>query len=71
LKTGQYIRFPVTSESDGSIVAAPSGSRIYGKRGRAHNDLFVTIANAMGVHISEFGNTSIAESKGIVSEMLA
>ena len=40
-------------------------------RGRAHNDLFVTLANAMGLQIDTFGRQGMAESLGIIQEMLA
>ncbi len=71
LKTGQYIRFPITSIDDGRILTNWDGSRIYSARGRAHNDLFTTVARAMGLSITGFGNQGMAEAHGVIDEMLA
>ncbi len=75
LKTGQYIRFPITHKDDPNQIGQldypqDSSSRIYNYRGRPHNDLFVTLAQAMGVSVSTFGK-SLPESKGAIAEMLA
>jgi hypothetical protein len=69
LRTGRYVRFPVTN--DGTVTTDPNVSRVWTARGRAHNDLFVTLAHAMDVPINEFGNTNLAESHGPISEVLA
>ena len=75
LKTGQYIRFPITHKDDPNQIGQldypqDSSSRIYNYRGRPHNDLIVTLAQAMGVSVSTFGK-SLPESKGAIAEMLA
>jgi hypothetical protein len=74
LKTGQYIRFPITSINNPNQIGSLSypeqaGDRIYNYRGRPHNDLFVTLAQAMGVNISTFGR-DLAENKGAITQML-
>jgi hypothetical protein len=75
LKTGQYIRFPITHFQNPSQIGSLSypqdaGERIYNYRGRPHNDLFVTLARAMGVQTDAFGR-DLPESKGAISQMLA
>lgn len=71
LKTGQYIRFRPWDYRQNKAVAPDDGAFPYqwNGQGRAHNDLFITIANAMGVGITSFGNTSI--STGPIAQMLA
>ncbi len=74
LKTGQYIRFPITHFENPSQIGSLSypnqaSERIYVYRGRPHNDLFVTLARAMGVPIEAFGR-SLTENKGAIAEML-
>ncbi|MEZ4371415.1 MAG: DUF1552 domain-containing protein [Polyangiaceae bacterium] len=71
LKMGQYIRCPIFDLDSGQITTDDKGSRKWNVRGRAHNDLFVTLANAMGLQINTFGRQGMAESLGIIQEMLA
>ncbi len=72
LKTGQYIRFPITATDTGQIrTGATVSERVWSSRGRPHNDLFVTIASAMGIELSAFGRSDMPEAGGIISEMLA
>lgn len=55
-RTGRYLRFP----------RRPDPERSWRDDGRGHNDLFVSIANAMGVEIDRFGNEACT---GPISEM--
>jgi hypothetical protein len=75
LKTGQYVRFPITHADDVNQIGQLSypdqiGDRLYWYRGRPHNDLFTTIAQAMGVNVASFGK-DLPENKGVISQMLA
>lgn len=70
-KTGQYIRFPAMNWRNGNPVA-PNDTKTgyqWDAEGRAHNDLFVTLANAMGITTNTFGNPNVC--KGAIAEMLA
>ncbi len=49
LKPGRYVRYPRT----------PNGSG--GTTGVAHNDLFVSLANMMGVPVNTFGNADVCK----------
>lgn len=49
LSSGRYLRTPRTKDSGGSDV------------GLAHNDLFVGLANRMGVNLSTFGNAAVCK----------
>lgn len=74
LRTGRYVRFPITRFDDPNQVGqlsypSQASERIYNYRGRPHNDLFVTIARAMGLSVDSFGR-SLAESKGAITELL-
>jgi len=74
LKTGQYTRFPITSIANVNQIGQLSypedgANRIYNYRGRPHNDLFLTLAHAMGVPVDSFGR-DLAENKGVISELL-
>jgi hypothetical protein len=71
LRTGLYIRFGSwDSRLDRAIPADDAGfPYTWNGRGRPHNDLFVTIANAMGLPLTTFGNTSVAT--GPISELIA
>lgn len=74
LRTGRYVRFPITHMNNvnqiGQINYATDWShRIYTYRGRPHNDLFHTVAHAMGVPLSSFGR-AMAENKGLIGEIV-
>merc|ERR1711916_21752 len=69
LKTGQYCRFPVYRRVNDQLTTNMKEDRVYGVYGRPHNDLFVTLANAMGIPISSFGTP--AHCTGAITEMLA
>lgn len=69
LRTGRYVRFPATQ--NGTVTTDPNVSRVWTARGRAHNDLFVTLAQAMDIPIDSFGRTDFAESHGAITEILA
>jgi hypothetical protein len=49
-RTGRYIRFP-----RGPRAMVPE----WDSAGRSHNDLFVSVANAMGIDITTFGNPDV------------
>ena len=70
LKTGQYIRFAARNFRTNQLVVGDDSDFAYQWNGwgRGHGDLFVTIAQAMGVAMESFGNASL--SKGAISEML-
>lgn len=60
LKTGNVVRFPMKLDADpatGNVV------------NRAHNDLLVTVAQAMGVSLSTFGDAALC--RGPIREILA
>jgi hypothetical protein len=59
-RTGRYIRF-----ARGPHAAIPD----WADAGRPHNDLFVSIANAMGIDIATFGNPDICT--GPITELRA
>ncbi|MCL2449871.1 MAG: DUF1552 domain-containing protein [Polyangiaceae bacterium] len=61
LKTGQLVQFPLNMANNGSNNP-PTGNRF-------HNDLFITLAQAMGVSMSTFGTPS-GEYLGQSSEMV-
>lgn len=73
LKTGQYIRFPIRHAETNQVgqLSYPdqAGDRLYWYRGRPHNDLFTTIAQAMGVAIDDFGK-ALPQSQGAITQML-
>lgn len=69
LKTGQFIRFPIYDNS-GQLTQSDNGSRIYNASGRAHNDLFTTIAQAMGVQTTHFGQPGVNNAFGPITEMM-
>lgn len=57
LRTGQLISFQRTQDPDRSWVT----------HGRAHNDFFVSIAQAMGLSVDTFGNPDV--NTGVIAEM--
>jgi hypothetical protein len=59
LKTGQVVRFPLKLDAD------PTTSHIVD---RCHNDLLITVAQAMGVPLKTFGDPALC--KGAIQEML-
>jgi hypothetical protein len=78
LKTGQHIRFPAINHRNGQAVTDADANFPYqwNGAGRPHNDLFVTLANAMGISTNSFGNRNISlggmtMNKGVITEMLA
>lgn len=60
LKTGQVVRFPM------KLAADPSTSAVVD---RCHNDLLITVAQAMGVTLETFGDAALC--RGPIQEMLA
>jgi hypothetical protein len=60
LKTGQVVRFPLKLDAD------PTTSNVVD---RAHNDLLITVAQAMGVSLPTFGDASLC--RGPLREILA
>ncbi|MES9942147.1 MAG: DUF1552 domain-containing protein [Candidatus Thiodiazotropha sp. 6PLUC2] len=78
LKTGQYMRFSAINHRNGQTVTDQDVNFPYrwNGAGRPHNDLFVTLANAMGIPITTFGNSNISlggmtMNKGVITQMLA
>ncbi|MCA9625729.1 MAG: DUF1552 domain-containing protein, partial [Myxococcales bacterium] len=77
LRTGRYVRFPITHMDNANQVGQLDyvndqyaySQRVYTYRGRPHNDLFLTLAQAMGTPLSTFGR-AMAENKGLISEIL-
>jgi hypothetical protein len=61
LKTGQLVSYPVFNG-----YGKPPDAKF--DHPRAHNDLLVTLAQAMGVNVSTFGNTEY--NVGLLSEIL-
>jgi hypothetical protein len=82
LRTGGLVRLPRTGEREASRfpgdlpgdyrarldVDGHAYTALYGD-GRSHGDLYVTVANAMGIPITTFGKPEI--SAGPIAEMLA
>ncbi|MEM1029891.1 MAG: DUF1552 domain-containing protein [Myxococcota bacterium] len=73
LRTGQYIRFPITHKDDINDVGAldypqDAGQRQYNYRGRPHGDFFTTLATAMAVP-QTIGEAQ-PETRGVIDEML-
>ncbi|MCA9686509.1 MAG: DUF1552 domain-containing protein, partial [Myxococcales bacterium] len=71
LLTGRYVRFPIAHMNDVNDIGQlqypdEASHRVWTYRGRPHNDLFTTIAQAMGVNIAGFGK-SLAHSKGPIT----
>ena len=60
LKTGQVVRFPLKLDAD------PTTSDVVD---RAHNDLLITVAQAMGVSLTTFGDAPLC--RGPLKEILA
>ncbi|MES9968981.1 MAG: DUF1552 domain-containing protein [Candidatus Thiodiazotropha sp.] len=78
LRTGQYIRFQAINLRNGQTVTDQDAGFPYrwNGAGRPHNDLFVTLANAMGISINSFGNGNISlggmtMNRGAITQMLA
>jgi hypothetical protein len=78
LRTGQYIRFKATNWRNGQTVTDQDTDFPYrwSGAGRPHNDLFVTLANAMGVPVTSFGHSNISlggmsMNQGVITQMLA
>ena len=71
LKTGQYIRFGAWDwRLDRAIPPDDVGFPYrWNGSGRPHNDLFVTLANAMGISTDTFGNAAVCT--GPILEMRA
>lgn len=71
LKTGQYVRFAPMEIVNNRPIPPDNRDIPYQFVGesRAHNDLFVTLANAMGIGISTFGNAQVC--KGPIAQMVA
>ncbi len=59
LKTGQLVSFPREQDPDRSWVT----------NGRAHNDLFLSVARVMGLQLDTFGNPAV--NTGQIDEMFA
>jgi hypothetical protein len=59
LKTGQVVRFPLKLDAD------PATSNVVD---RAHNDLLITVAQAMGVSLRTFGDAALC--RGPIQEIL-
>jgi len=59
LKTGQVVRFPLKLEADPATSAVVD---------RAHNDLLITVAQAMGVSLKTFGDANLC--RGPIREIL-
>ena len=49
VNAGRYVRYPRTPNGDWPAYS----------RGPAHNDLFIALANMMGVPTATFGNPSV------------
>jgi hypothetical protein len=78
LKSGQYIRFKVINHRNGQTVTDADTEFPYrwSGAGRPHNDLFATLANAMGITANSFGNDNISlggmtMNKGVITQLLA
>ncbi len=75
LSTGHYVRFPIRHRENPNQIGRleyplHAAERIYNFRGRPHNDLFVTIARAMGLELESFGR-QLPECRGVIEEILA
>jgi hypothetical protein len=57
LRTGRLVSFPRAQDPDRSWVS----------HGRAHNDLFLSVAQAMGLDVDTFGNPEV--NTGRIDEM--
>lgn len=70
-KTGRYIQFPVIDKTTGrnAVSNGKAFARRYKGIGRPHNDLFVSLAQAMGVAVNGFGNRDVG--KGPIAELIS